>query len=310
MKHKLLFMILTILLIQLGCAKNYILVKSKASVDATLTKKPKINSTKGYQETLPNIKTLAIRLPEMCLKETARQVAGDSDSDVIMSSDCGVWLSVLERHLAIAGYRVVSWDTINQETKGNAISTYKAAQQLGVDALIMINSLETKRRTKADITGESSSEFEYLKSDENGQAYGPIRLRQSVRNKLRILTLNRLQLIKQTDFVAMTATVDVTIVMAASGQSIWFYQRELSKNLMVQKNRKILFRGREQFYRPVQPKSLINDVELETMGSYDQHVSRVSSEDSVKAKLAKTKKDLIESVSSDFVNRFKSGLLQ
>ena len=246
----------------------------------------------------------------MCLKETARQVAGDQDSDVIMSSDCGVWLSVLERHLAIAGYRVVSWDTINQETKGNAISTYKAAQQLGVDALIMINSLETKRRTKADITGESSSEFEYLKSDENGQAFAPIRLSQSIRNRLRVLTLNRLQLIKQTDFVAMTATVDVTIVMAETGQSIWFYQRELSKNLMVQKNRKILFRGRESFYRPVRPKSLVDDVALETMGSYDQHVSKVSREDSVKSKLAKTKKELIENVSSDFVNRFKSGIIQ
>jgi hypothetical protein len=293
----------------IGCGKNYILVRSRAQVDATLTEKPRINSTQGYREALPRIKTLAIRLPEMCLKETARQAEGEKGSDVIMSSDCGVWLSVLERHLAMAGYRVVSWDSVSQETKGSAISTYKAAQQLGVDALIMINSLETKQKTKADMTGESSAEFEYIKSDENGNDLGPLRLPQSTRNKLRTLTLNRWQLIKQNDFVAMTATVDVTIVLADSGQSIWFYQRELSKNLMVEKNRKILFRGREIFYRPVHPKNLTSDVELESMSSYEQTVKKVDKNNSVKARLAKTKKYLIENVSQDFVQRFKSGIL-
>jgi hypothetical protein len=271
---------------------------------------PEIRATQTYRNSLATVKVLTIRLPDQCVTESAAVASGQvSRSDLIMSTNCAVWLSELERSLVTAGYRVVSWDTIHQlelgsAARGQGMSTYEAAQSLGVDGVIMINSLEANPVTVDKMEG---SEIHYYESNADGEVLAKSVLPTSTRKAIRSIVERRFRTVDELGNSMLGATLDATMVLATSGESIWYYRRHLSHKLFDDVNRTYLFRGRGVYWRPILPKSLElgNDVALEEFQTVDRKSREFKgSEDPYKD----AKINLIRDVSKDFVERFRSGL--
>lgn len=290
-----------------GCAKEYIRVDARLVALRGIDTRPQVSATESYRKALPSMKVLSLRPPDSCRDETAAVAEGRARaSDAIMQINCGVWLAEMERGLVSTGYRVVSWDTIARLERTRNIATYLAAREFGVDAIILINSLE------AHEVGQGSSEeltHTYYRSNPDGAALGEALLSTATRGALKRMVNTRFNTKDSRGNTAVTATIDATIVLVSAGEAIWFYRQSKTHNLVNVQYQSFLFRGREWptevHFRPVKPRTVTDDRFEEQARSQDVQVASVGD---ARNPYHKIRLDLIKGIASDFVNRFRSGM--
>lgn len=292
-----------------GCGKRYLLVDVTYDGTANLNQKRDVRATSNYKEHASTLKSMAFRLPDRCLTNTAAQATGTTGkSDVVLLSECAVWLSRLERAVTEAGYRVISYDALNRLERQKQISPYAAARELGADLVFMINSLETGEKK---FGGQAGLKLHYFSTNQYGQAGEEEKLDAEMRKLLKSFvkdSLNQDPEFTKERVSSLSATLDATGVLSSSGEAIWFYRWGVGKKLHAERSLSYLFRGRGDFWRPVEPwqpkrlkatPKMERDAEEEIVESHD----REAKVDPYQAQ----KFELVETVASDFVKNFQAG---
>lgn len=316
-------------LIAQACEKQYLVVEYSAGA-TTQAAPAEVTRTPTYQSQVASIRAVSIRLPDQCQNEAASRVTGmATDSQVIMGSNCGVWLSELERSLTQAGFRVVTWVRENERGAGN-IS--EVARQIGADAVFVVNSLDTTRMLPGVAAG---SRISYFESNPQGDRLRPTELPTVQRDYLRCLVWQRsgyaldpnewrrlvgrdcAYLAESADdrdaissVIGVASSLNVTAVHAGSGESIWFYNRRLVRQLQSSRNLRFLVRGRgseqEAYWRPVEPiRATGPAVAVDRNRADEQRTARAgeSPQDAIRA----VELELVRSIVGDFVLRFRNG---
>ncbi len=188
-----------------------------------------ITDTPAYRQSLPTYKTVALRVPNTCLTDTAARATGSATTGrLILTTSCGIWLKELESALSNAGYRVISWDALHRAESAGDMSTYSAAAKLGADVVFLINSLESNPTTLKDA---GKMKLSFAQSNAAGDNLGPIGLDDQRLEWLKQYVTTRTDPTKrQADGVAAyAATLDLTAIAATGGESMWFYRRSLTR---------------------------------------------------------------------------------
>lgn len=203
---------------------EYVLVSFSMGGEYAKPPADEVKATDTYDKGRTSYKTAAIRLPDSCLNESAGKVSGMSNqSQTILQTQCGPWLSEIEKALVGSGLTVMSWDALWKLEREKGISTYSAGAQLGADIIFVFNSLEA-----GDIKAGSSvaGTFKYFLSDEAGTPVSPLPLDDATRAQFQTFVRAVLQSRTAADQVtALSAILDVTAVLPTSGQSVWFFRR-------------------------------------------------------------------------------------
>lgn len=180
--------------------------------------------TPKYAQVRPTLKKAAIRFPDSCLNQSAGAVTGvAANSQNIMGTFCGPWLSELERALSTAGYTVYSSDALYRLEKEKNLSPYNAGKELGADVVFILNSLEA-----ATVTAGAGKEgkFRFFTSDAAGHKGEPKPLDEPTMNGFVGVAQSVLKgTIAPDQVVALSSILDATAVLTASGESVWFYRR-------------------------------------------------------------------------------------
>ena len=313
-----------------GCEKQYLVVEYSAGATSS-SPVAEVTSTETYSTVSPSLRTVTIRLPDQCLTETSARVTGASaDSQAIMTSSCGVWLSELERSLTQAGYRVVTW--VRGEGGPGAASTNIAsvARQLGADAVFVVNSLETSPIRPGSVAGSSIG---YFSSNQYGDRLVEAPLNSAQREYMRCIAWQRADYHLRNeewrrlvgadcpnlfgadvndrdptlDIIGLSATLNISVVDAAGGESMWFYRRSVLRQLAASRNIRFLMRGRGLTWRPVAREQASGPAPTadETMTREGRTLAHgMESGDP----LAATRLDLVRMVVGDCVSRFNAGV--
>lgn len=187
-----------------------------------------ISDTPAYRKALPTWKTVALRVPNTCLTDTAARVQGNQTGRLILTTQCGIWLKELESALSNSGYRVISWDALHRAESAGDMSTYSAAAKLGADVVFLINSLESNPTNLKD---SGKMVLSYSRSNAAGDKLAPAALDENRRSWLKAFVGDRTDHKKREaqGVQAHAATLDLTAVSATGGESVWFYRRSLTR---------------------------------------------------------------------------------
>lgn len=275
-----------------------------------------ISDTPAYRKSLPTWKTVALRVPNTCLTDTAARVTGTaSDSRLILTTQCGIWLKELESALSNSGYRVISWDALHRAESAGDMSTYSAAAKLGADVVFLINSLESNPTNLKDV---GRMKLSYSKSNAAGDKLAPAALDENRRAWLRQYVGDRTDHTKReaTGIKAHAATLDLTAVAATGGESVWFYRRSLTRLvenvLRSAEQMSFLFAnhpGKLEWW-PVAPSGLLTPLvqpipqapNLASEDSFDGGSAEAGPADEKRA----LELELVRIIVKDFVRNFKS----
>jgi hypothetical protein len=233
---------------------EYVLVSFSMGGEYAKAPADEVKGTETYAKGRSTYKTAAIRLPDSCLNETAGKVSGMANqSQTILQTQCGPWLSEIEKALVEANLKVMSWDALWKLEREKGISTYSAGAQLGADIIFVFNSLEA-----GDIRAGSSvaGKFKYFSSDEAGTPLSPLPLDDATRAQFQTFVRAILQSRVAADQVtALSAIIDVTAVLPSTGQSVWFFRRAQTIPITNSKGMNFLF-GRHpgRQWEPVMPR--------------------------------------------------------
>ncbi len=143
----------------------YIRVDYETEVGEFERVKGEVYASDIYKADYATYKTVAVRVPESCLDETAAQKEGQTSGKVILNTTCGAYFSELEKSLVKNGYRVISWDRIK--------NSYDAAVELGADIVFMVNSLET---SFAKLGAEAKTVYKFYDAKADGTVTAPVAL--------------------------------------------------------------------------------------------------------------------------------------
>ena len=284
----------------------YVMLEYRAGAEYGLhTPRLAVKPTPTYLEKRHSWNTVAVRLPEYCLQESAAQASGNArNPDKIFQSECGVYMAEVERALSEKGLKVVSWNALNQLEQRKHISTYEAAQELGADIVFMFNSLETSRIKAGEIAGAT---LRFYESDEEGSKGSPTKLEDKDRSWFKSFLKERMGTIDPEDRVsALSATLDTTAVLIGPGnEAVWFYQNIQTEPVKTNSSTKILFAQRRSNFWPVAPRlDTIAEIPKDTSASEEimqsQRAARPEDE------YAKERLELMRKVVTDFVGKFRS----
>jgi hypothetical protein len=291
-----------------GCAKTYIIVSYDAAVArGRENKQGEVFATPKYGELRGSIKTVAVRAPDKCLEDSVGRRTGDARVDTdsresrkVMSTACGVVLSEMERSLAEAGFRVISWDILYKAERINGVTTYAAALKLGADAVFMINDLQNEPIT----TDQSDAEhFVYFESDPEGRQVRPAKLGEADRRTIKGLAATRIGSKTGTQTVALGASLDVSAVKPDSGEAFWFYRNSVTGAAAAGRSSRLLLRGRSPDWRPVKPVGYVPD-EAAMDPEYRSEETIVRHTEGAGDRIQKMQFVLSQGVIKDFIAQF------
>jgi hypothetical protein len=233
-------------------------------------------------------------------------------SDSIAATACGTWLAELEKALALAGFRVVSWSRLNEAETQQKLSTQAAAQQLGADVVFMLNSLEA-----TEIKGGASAgaSFKYFEANNRGTRGAPVALEENDRAYFREFVKARGGEEKADAVTALASALDTTAILTrpgspgeGAGEAMWFYRRIITHPVSSRRSERFLF-GHDmvpnaQWY-PIQVEApaVQQVVALPTVATEDTMKTEVAA--GVQDPYAAEKLDLVREIAKDFVARFR-----
>ncbi len=287
-----------------------------ASGAATASPPAEVRTTVTYTSRIATIRSVTIRFPDSCVTQSlaavtqsAAQMTGvGTGSTVILRNDCAVWLAELERSLAGAGYRVISGDALYrlEGSTNPRLSTYVAAQQLGADAVFVINSLETSDVQRG---ARFAGSLTYYQSNPRGETVQLREFDDNVRLVFQTMVRNRLAPDSPTPGAppvvqALAGILDTTAVIAGSGESMWFYRRNVSRRLAAAQNVRFLFMGSGLTWRPIErERQQVVDVQQTRSSARDTFGDETQAGNN--DPLAAERHAMVRMVVEDFVRQFR-----
>jgi hypothetical protein len=206
-----------------GCSStSYFLVSSQYVSSTQAQQAPEVITTDAYRSNATSTNTVvAVRAPDSCSNNTADQVSGGAASKgTIMLTNCGVEMAEVERALARSGYRVISWNILARELRGNK-SAAEVAGAMGADVLFQINSLE---RSQKSLGQDARWERKFFKSNPQAQQVSPLPLSDDHRSLIRNAYLADREKQFSDNSRTWAVTLDASAVWVKTGQSIWYYR--------------------------------------------------------------------------------------
>jgi hypothetical protein len=222
--------------------QRYALVEYRAGAVVGTTPPAEVQETPSYDRNRDRVQTIALKFPDSCRTESAATATGTStESSGIMGTNCGVWLSELERALTEHHYKVISWSALRQQQDVKSISTYDAAGALGAQVVLVVNSMETNTIKRGGAAGAS---YRYYQSNERGERLGKLIPDDADREYMRTFAkAHGSAALGAADVIGLSATLDVTAVLATTGESIWFFRHSLSQARDAAAGMRFLFSG-------------------------------------------------------------------
>lgn len=208
-----------------GCTSFYV-VSSKYVASTQEQQAAEITATKAYHENYNKAVTVAVRAPDSCSNNTADQASGGATSQsAVLKTNCGVEMAEIEKALAKANYKVISWKSVLAYEQAQGRSTADVAnaaevsKTLGADVLFQINSLEKSQKT---LGKDARWERQYFKSDSRATLLGEQSFPDAIRTFIKNRFLSPFEL--QYNPVSLAVTLDATAIWVESGQAIWYYR--------------------------------------------------------------------------------------
>jgi hypothetical protein len=264
-----------------------------------------VQETPSYAQIRETARTIALKFPDSCRTEGAAMATGTANSsNGIMGTNCGVWLAEVERALTEQHYKVISWSALRQQQDTKQVSTYDAARTLGADVVLVVNSMETHQIERGASAGASSR---YFVSNKKGDVLEKFAPDSRDRPFLRTFGAEHAgKMLHSKDIVGLAATLDVTAVLATTGESIWFFRHSVSEASEGTSGMRFLFTRNATVdpLRPIRPEGLpvasaasdashsTEDVEQSAIGSAPANIQQAEQH-----KLARQ-------VADECVNRF------
>jgi len=108
----------------LSACWNFYAVRSSFSMSEDKHRAPDVTETDTYRAMISTVKRIAVKAPDRCANETSSESKGETRSreGVLLKSNCGQEMAILERSLARAGYKVVSWSVVNSRSNADNCS--------------------------------------------------------------------------------------------------------------------------------------------------------------------------------------------
>ena len=224
----------------------YVYVTKKSIAVGSANTDPEITATARYKEIIPETRSIAYRPPDSCFDQSASAATGKASVQAqILTTSCGVWLAELERALARNGFEVTSWQTLIGNMGGAKISgdtVISRAKELGVEVLMMINSLDVGR---VNLDSRYSTNIRFYESNKKGVRKDPLPLDPARQRAL----LAGIPGGAGVPYRAISATVDVTAIDLKTNQAVWFFRQTISEEVKREYAFEGLFLCMEQSYR-------------------------------------------------------------
>jgi hypothetical protein len=289
---------------------SYALVEYRGGGELGQPPKVEISQTPPYLANRSTFKAVAIRFPDSCLQTAASAMTGASragETQTILSTDCGVYLSELERAFTSHDYRVFSWDALRGLERQKNLSPYAAGKELGADIVFVFNSLDA---APVQAGAQSGASFKYFASDPKGTRLDPLALDDATRSTFREFAKSQAGADPANQVVALSSTLDSTAIVTSGGESVWFYRRTVTRPVRTRRGMRFLF-GRT-LGGPWTP--AIPDVPV-PLGAAPPPPPQVKTEDVTESHVAATAADpyaaeklqLIRDAATDFVAKFFTG---
>lgn len=201
-----------------GCSNQYLL-SSQFVTKSQTDQVPEIVETPFYLAEHSQFRTVAVRAPDGCSNETANEATGSATSkETIMRTTCGVEMAELEKKLAKAGYRVISWKVLQREMR-NKVSATEVAGSLGAEVLFQINSLE---RAQKLVGKDALWERKFYETNDAGAALREHAFDDVTRAYFKEQYFDKFE--KNVELDRLAVTLDANAVFVKTGESIWYYR--------------------------------------------------------------------------------------
>ncbi|XID75458.1 hypothetical protein ACF3NA_02640 [Alkanindiges sp. WGS2144] len=203
-----------------GCTSfSHYVVSSQFVASSQEQQSAEVIATRAYHDHAGRTATVALRAPDSCSNNTADQASGGAKSQgSILMTNCGVEMAEIEKALARANYKVISWNILANEM-AHGRSAAEVAKSLGADILFQINSLEKSKKT---LGKDARWERQYFQADARGNPRGEQLFPDTTRNFIKNTYLNNIE--KTYDPSTLAVTLDASAVLVETGQSIWYYR--------------------------------------------------------------------------------------
>lgn len=233
-----------------GCAKGYVVVELSGTQTSAKGGKvdAEVNPAPSFATERLRVRSVTFRIPDRCVTRMAEE---NGRWLIAARAEC-LWLvRSLERAVDRAGYRVIAWDALKRVEKRKGVATFMAARHLGADVVFVLNALSLGLDDASPGSGRS---LDYFASNPDGEKLSLLPLPARSRERMRELVLERAGGGKP---ATLNAALDATAILTTTGDSIWTYRRTSSRPLVALGGLRFLLRGRDIYWRPVVPQSLV-----------------------------------------------------
>lgn len=280
-----------------GCAKHYTLSTEYVANDAAETP-AEVVSTSNYRNSLTSIKTIAVQAPDFCINETSTQKEGTRAESAILRINCGIEMGEIERGWAKFGYEVLSWKVLKQTQDKFNLSPRQAAERLGADAIVLINSTE---RSFVQPGENARWERRYFIADKQGHQQSPAYVNNiTERQFIRMLGEEERKLVGKN---RLSATINATVFLVSTGQAVWFYEWTHAEKKLEQSRADLHVICEKDFCRPA-PQLLRGDRQTRLSSG---NTAALSTQRTPQNQYRAIHSRLMKEVINDMVKKFSSG---
>jgi hypothetical protein len=176
--------------------------------------------TPKLREIRPRVSSVAVRAPDMCFAPMDPNLSGPPR--IVLSAECAPWIGELERALASAGYRVLSWDALMQVEHQQSLTTYAAAERLGADVVFVFAQLDV---ADVDFASKPIDSLRNFAADERGDVVGPAVLDAATERDLASRVDKILGSGPWDRAAGLKSTIDGSAVLPETGEVVWLFRR-------------------------------------------------------------------------------------
>ncbi|HPG29107.1 MAG TPA: hypothetical protein PLW10_25970, partial [Myxococcota bacterium] len=203
-----------------GTSTPYYLIESRLVQSSRHLGSPDVTETPVFRGMRGGVRTLGLQPPDVCADRGLSRSSGGGDPQIgVLRTRCGVEMAELERALARAGYRVVSWGAIHHLATRQEKPVLEAASELDVDVLLQVNALE---RVELQPGRDARFERRFYRARRSGERTEPARVTPVRRSEFEALVAPREARLVTGKRVG--ATINVSAIQVATGAALWFYE--------------------------------------------------------------------------------------
>jgi hypothetical protein len=231
-------LLLLSILVLVGCGTRtpYFLVESQLIESNRRTGAPDVTETATYRAIKNRVRVIGLQPPDVCADQGQTESGGSGQlQQGILRTRCGVEMAEFERALSRAGYQVVSWGAVQHMSRSEETSLLEAAEELGVEVLLQVNSLE---RIRIQPGRDARFERRFFRATRGGQKADPARVAQSRAREFEWLIKKKEASLAGGARVG--ATINVSAVSVETRTTIWFYEATAVDDFAVESRVEVL----------------------------------------------------------------------